>query len=292
MFKKKAVGTVTIVEDVPDDDVLGLQQSRHARGPGDDLSQMTAHELEALALASANSGQESTTRALAMAVETREIGVNTAHALQMQTEQLDRLGNEIVEVHDVLDRSDVVIDKMSRGKLSRMLRRARPVGKGLDKVRASKKEMAEREALKARGLRAVDLDSMGGSSSRGGIDEVVGDEEDDDSVVGEDREELFEVKGVQKKGRLGHNGKAAPGPRSARDAKEDYSQYSSGVATAMRKQDDDLDAISDVLKDMRMLAGGMGDELKYQEHKIAEVTTFTNETSNRTKGQAERVKRI
>jgi hypothetical protein len=283
MVKNKKVGTATIIDDLSHD-ALDLTSSSRARGYQADLSQMTTSELESLALKSASSGQESTERALAMALESREVGVNTARALQQQTEQLDRIGDEIVEVHDVLDKTNTVIEKMSHNKVSRMLRRKQPVGKGLDKVRANRKDLAERDAVKARGLRAIDLDGMGGGGGSR-IGDGIG-----NGDYG-DRAELFEAKGVPKK-RLGRKDKVEPSPRSTRDVKEDYSQYSNDVASAMRKQDDNLDAMSDVLTDMRVLAGGMCVELEYQGKKIDELQDSAVATSVRTRTQVDRVKRI
>lgn len=289
MFKKKKVGSVQVYED--DEDVsnygrssrggggddfddLGLSDARGGESGGRDLEQMTAGELEMLALSEAQSGQESTGRALKMALETREIGVATATTMKAQTEQLERMGENIEEVHDYLDKSERIIDKMSRPKIARMFHRKKASGKGLDKVRAGKKETAEREQLKERGLGAVDLDGMGGGG-------------DDDDEGG--REELLAVTGV-KKGRRGKKTEA-PG-QSARGVQEDYSQYTSGVASVMRDQDKDLDQISDALGDLKSLADGMNSELSYQGQLIEEVQDFTDETSRRTKEHARRVNQI
>lgn len=283
--KKKNVGTVQVYEDDEeatsargggggeDFDDLGLDDARRDEAGEKDVDQMTAGELEALALSEARSGKESTGRALKMALETREIGVATATTMKEQTEQLERMGENIEEVHDYLDKSERIIDKMSKPKLVRMFQRKKPAGKGLEKARAGKKETAEREHLKAGGLDAVDLEAMGGG----------GDDGDDD------REELLTVTSA-KKGRRGK--KTAGSPQSARGVQEDYSQYTTGVASAMREQDKDLDLISDALGDMKALADGMNKELTYQGKLIEEVQDFTDLTSERTKNHARRVNQI
>jgi methyl-accepting chemotaxis protein len=301
VFKKKKVGTVQVYDDDEDVSSYGKSPGRGGGGGGGgggrredeyddlglgggghdepneaDMEQMTASELEALALSSAQAGHESTGRALKMALETREIGVATATTMKAQTEQLERMGQNIEEVHDYLDKSERIIDKMSKPKIVRMFQRKKPAGKGLDKARAGKKETAERERLKEGGLGGVDLDGMAGGGS----------DEDDGG-----REELLTVTGVTKKGRLG-KGKAAASPQSARGVQEDYSQYSSGVATVMRKQDKDLDQISDALGDLKALADGMNSELGYQERLIDEVQDFTDVTSARTKDHARRINQI
>jgi methyl-accepting chemotaxis protein len=299
MFKKKKVGTVQVYEDnedisskgdamqarrggADDFDDLGLSDARRDDLTEGDIEQMTASELEALALSQAQAGHESTGRALKMALETREIGVATATTMKAQTEQLERMGENIEEVHDYLDKSERIIDKMSKPKIVRMFQRKKPTGKGLDKVRAGKKENAEREQYKARGLGAVDLDGMGG-----------GDGDGDGDGGGDDggREELLSVTGVSKKGRLGRSKAVAP-PQSARGVREDYSQYTPGVASVMRKQDEDLDQVSDALGDLKALADGMNSELEYQGRLIEEVQDFTDETSRRTKDHARRVNQI
>jgi hypothetical protein len=285
--KKRATGTVTVYDDEPEDRAGGDEYSdlglgsQKPRGYGDDqeLEHMSAAELEALALASAQTGSQGTQRALAMALETREIGVNTAHTMKQQTEQLERLGDEIEVVHDYLDKSDRVIDKMTKPKIVRMFQKTKKDGKGLDKMRGSKKEQAEREALKARGLSTVDTDGMG--SERG-----------DSAGVSTDRDELFEVQGVKKNGRRAKDSSSPTMSQTSRAIEEDYSQYSTGVATAMRKQDQDLDQISDALADMKSLANGMNAELSYQEKLITEIQDFTEETSRRTKDHARRVNQI
>lgn len=294
--KKKQVGSVTVydddgppahsrdmVEGSAEDDFadLGLSSSRAARNVDDlteaDMNNMTAAELEELALASAREGKDGTQRALNLALETRQIGVNTAQTLKAQTEQLEHMGEDIEIVHNYLDKSEKIIDKMSKPKIVRMFRGKKGGGKGLDKVRGNKKDMAEREELRGKGLHGMDLDGMAG-----------GDDDDDDGEG--DREELFEVQD-HKKSKKGKS-KGPKSPRSAREVHEDYSQYSSGVASAMREQDEDLDQISDALADMKALADGMNNELNYQEKLIAEVQDFTEETSTRTKDHARRVNNI
>lgn len=282
MFKKKKVGTVQVFED---DEHISPRNSRGGDDDFDDLlgggrrggtteadmEQMTASELEDLALAEARAGKDSTKRTLALAHETREVGVATAATMKAQTEQLERMRGNIEEVHDCLDKSDRVIDSMSKPKIVRMFGRKKAKGKGLDKVKAGKKELSEREKLRERGLDNVDLDGMAGGGSDDG-----------------DREELLSVTGVDKKGRR----KKGATDNSSRAVQEDYSQYSQGVANVMREQDDDLDQISDALGDLNKLALGMNAELDLQSGLIDEVTGAVETTSTRTRAQAERVKRI
>jgi Snare region anchored in the vesicle membrane C-terminus len=299
MWKKKAAATtrsVTVLEEELDGDAggsskndyqdLGLGAGR-PRGYGDDegLAQMSADQLEALALSSAQTGSEGTARALAMALETREIGVSTAQTMKQQTEQLERLGDEIEVVHAYLDKSDRVITKMSKPKIVRMFQLPKKDGKGLDKMKGSKKDQAERDALKARGLGVIDVDGM----SRNPL----ADGHDDDfaaTSVTDPRDELFEVQDVRKNGKRSKSSSTAAKP--SHSIQDDYSHYSTGVATAMRKQDQDLDQISGALTDMKTLADGMNAELTYQDKLITEIQDFTDETSRRTKDNTRRVKLI
>eukprot|EP00173_Palmaria_palmata_P004918 Plantae.Rhodophyta-Palmaria_palmata.ctg7718.p1 GENE.Plantae.Rhodophyta-Palmaria_palmata.ctg7718~~Plantae.Rhodophyta-Palmaria_palmata.ctg7718.p1 ORF type:complete len:202 (+),score=69.64 Plantae.Rhodophyta-Palmaria_palmata.ctg7718:52-606(+) len=183
------------------------------------------------------------------------------------------MGENIEEVHDYLDKSEKIIDKMSKPKIVRMFTREKKKGKGLDKLKAGKMELAERQKLKASGLGAVELGDDGGSGSEDG-----------------NREELLTVTDAKNgKKRKGKKGSSDSGSRAVQ---EDYSQYTSGVASAMRAQDDDLDQISDALGDLKALADGMNSELGYQSKLIDEVQTYTEETSIRTKKHAQRVKTI
>lgn len=108
--KKKNVGSVTVFEDEPDGDAfddLGLADAPAARAHDpESLDGMSAQQLEALALGSVQAGKESTSRALRMANETREIGVNTATAMHNQTAQLEKMSEDIEVVHDYLDKSE------------------------------------------------------------------------------------------------------------------------------------------------------------------------------------------
>lgn len=106
--KKKNVGSVTVMEDEPGEfDDLGLADAPAAKAHDPEaLDQMSAQQLEALALGSANAGKEATSRALRMANEAREIGANTAATMHKQTEQLEKMSEDIEVVHDYLDKSE------------------------------------------------------------------------------------------------------------------------------------------------------------------------------------------
>lgn len=176
-----------------------------------------------------------------------------------------------------------IIDKMTKPKLVRMFQKKKTNGKGLNKVRASRKDQEEREDLRKKGLSAVDLDKMEGESK-------------DHLSMGElERNELFDGATDEvtqaRRGRWGKK-KEAVETKDPKAVREDYSQYSTGVAEVMRKQDEDLDQISDALADMHALAGAMNNELEYQDKLITEVQDFTVETSTRTKENARKIKRI
>lgn len=88
-------------------DDLGLSEATNAKEHDPEaLDQMSAQQLEALALGSANAGKDATSRALRMATEAREIGVNTATTMQNQTQQLEKMSEDIEVVHDYLDKSE------------------------------------------------------------------------------------------------------------------------------------------------------------------------------------------
>lgn len=112
MFRrKKHLGTVTVFEEdepVPADnfDDLGLNDIKHKDSTNQDLNQMTAAQLESLALGTAQTGREGTQRALRMALEAREIGVSTAETMKSQTAQLEKMSEDIEVVHDYLDKSE------------------------------------------------------------------------------------------------------------------------------------------------------------------------------------------
>lgn len=283
--KKKNMGSVTVFEDDdppprPDEFAdLGLQP--HADNT--DIDRMTAQQLETLALSTANQGKESTSRALRLAVEAREVGVSTAEKMQSQTTQLEKMSDDIEVVHDYLDKSERLIDKMSKPKIVRMFQRKKPVGKGLEKVKASKKETEARVEMREKGVSALDVATMRGGEGVISMD-----------ALENDREQLLDGETVTDVRRgLGRRKKKEPERNlDPRQIREDYSQYSQPVADVMKKQDDDLDQIADALADMRSLAGAMNSELQYQETLIEEVQGFTAETSRRTKENAKKINRI
>lgn len=107
--KKKNLGTVTVFEQdtIKDDfDDLGLNDVKRNNSTDHDLNQMTASQLEALSLGTAQNGREGTQRALRMALEAREIGASTANTMHKQTEQLEKMSEDIEVVHNYLDKSD------------------------------------------------------------------------------------------------------------------------------------------------------------------------------------------
>ncbi|PXF41594.1 hypothetical protein BWQ96_08681 [Gracilariopsis chorda] len=287
MFRrKKHLGTVTVFEEdepVPADnfDDLGLNDIKHKDSTNQDLNQMTAAQLESLALGTAQTGREGTQRALRMALEAREIGVSTAETMKSQTAQLEKMSEDIEVVHDYLDKSERLIDKMTKPKLVRMFQRKKGNGKGLDKVKISKKEREDREQLRDKGLDAVQLDDMSDSQKTLTLDDI------DDQ-----RDQLFDGETVTDYKRSRRGKKKEPQIKETRQIREDYSQYAAPVASVMRQQDDDLDQISDALVDMKALASAMNNELDYQDKLITEVQDFTQETARRTKDNAQKIKRI
>ncbi|CAN8074955.1 unnamed protein product [Agarophyton chilense] len=286
MFRrKKNLGTVTVFEDdgIPEDnfDDLGLNDMKHKDSTTQDLNQMNTSQLESLALSTVHTGREGTQRALRMAVEAREIGVTTAETMHKQTAQLEKMSEDIEVVHDYLDKSERIIDKMTKPKIARLFHRKRATGKGLDKVKVTKKEKASREQLREQGLDAVNLEEMTDSQRALTLEQFE-----------TDRNDLFDGETVQdyKRGRRGK--KKEQEVKQTRQINQDYSQYSDAVASVMKQQDDDLDQISDALTDMKALASAMNNELEYQDKLITEVQDFTTETSRRTKENAKKIKRI
>lgn len=176
-----------------------------------------------------------------------------------------------------------LIDKMTKPKLVRMFQKKKGTGKGLDKVKGSRKEQEERDELRKKGLGAVDLADMdGGSKGNISMEEL-----ERNQLLDGASEEVTQAR----RGRWGRK-KEVVETKDPKAVREDYSQYSAGVADVMRKQDDDLDQISDALADMRALAGGMNNELDYQDKLINEVQNFSVETSVRTKENARKINKI
>lgn len=77
-----------------------------------------------------------------------------------------------------------------------------------------------------------------------------------------------------------------------REIVENYSEFSPDVKEVLIEQDDDLDLISDSLSDMKNMAVAMNNELQYQAHLVEQVQGLTNDTSERTKRNANKIAMI
>lgn len=281
MFRnKKKYGGVTVLED-GDAARRDLLSGATATASTRSSNGQSLAELEAQALAEAQSGKDSTRRALKLATEARETGASTAQMLHEQTQQLENMAGEIEVVHDYLDKSERIIDKMSKPKLVRMFQRKKPTGRGLDKVKAGKKERAARDGMRDAGVAGIDIDGIAsGACAR---------EREDERE--RERLELLEAAEKKRGGLFGKN-KTSKANVGVREINEDYSHYSEGVAVVMREQDKDLDQIGDALADMKDLANAMNAELKLQDDLINEVQDFTSETRKRTKDNAAKITKI
>ena len=262
---------------------LGLSSPAmsHTQGGMKTEEEMSMQELEDLAVREAMQGREGTQRALEKARDARGVGIDTASKLHAQTQQLEKMSEDIEVVHDYLDKGERLIEKMSKPKIARMFMRSKGKGKHLEKAKGSKKQKAKREELKRGGVAGLGIEEMRAKDKQG---EAVEMEE-------LERNELLGGKakgsGSVRRGRKGKNGNI----RTA-NYNEDYSQYSTGVATALKEQDKDLDEISAALGDMKGIAEAMDKELAYQEGMIEQVGTFTTKTAVRTKENVRRVNKI
>lgn len=325
MFRKrKDSGAIQVLDeegDVPRYDDLGLDRERdEAAAPVEDLDNMTSEQLQKLTIASAKTGKESTARALRIANEAHEIGTTTAATMQQQTEQLEKMSEEIEVVHDYLDKSERTLslallppllhsisichpallwhsqlltfflfsfvclgtlEKMNKSKLVRMFQWKKPTGKGLNNVKGSRKEKEQREELRQKGLEAIDIKSL---------------KTEDGTVPMRDlqREQLLETDDTSTTARRNWLGKKREEEQrtETKDIRENYSQYTPEVADVLKDQDNDLDQISQVVSDMKAMGAAMNNELDYQNRVVNEVQDFSMETARRTKQNARNIAKI
>lgn len=170
------------------------------------------------------------------------------------------------------------IEKMTKSKIARMFQLKKSNGKGLDKVKAGRKEKEAREELRTKGLDSIDVQGM--QKQDGAVSSVELRLTDNDDNVSEARRGLFGKKNKETQ------------VIKARDIKGDYEGYSEGIANVLKQQDDDLDQIGDVLSDMQVMAKAMNNELEYQDKLLHEVQDFTNETSRRAKDNARKIGKL
>lgn len=116
--KKKVLGTVTIFEEndiVAEDKFNDLVEDAEN---ADELDIMTACQMKELAIANVRAGKEATARTLRVANEANQIGIDTAEKLHGQTEQLEKMGDDFVVVHDYLDKTERTLSPITSITLS------------------------------------------------------------------------------------------------------------------------------------------------------------------------------
>lgn len=160
----------------------------------------------------------------------------------------------------------------------------------MDKVKVSRQEPDQREDLRTKGLESIDVKKLKAQTEEGSI-----------QMRTLEREQLLEDGTSSSNGTTSTTGPLAwlgkksrePAPRvETRDIHDDYSQYSSGVADALKQQDDDLDLIGDAVADMKAMGAAMNHELDYQNKLVDDVQERASVTSKRTKENARKIARI
>jgi len=259
--RKKYKGSVQIVGD--DDDLVGRDDytesnSEHVGSSDMNGVDSTTMELRGMQLREAEKGKLETERALRQALETRELGVETAKKLDSQTEQLEKNSRDLAYTHEKLDQAENVIFKMKTPKMLRRFRRKPKSGKGLKEAKVGRKETKRRDELRRKGTSSITVDGYNDGDSG---------DENELSTSGEDEDAPHMIR-------------------------EDYSEYDEPVRQVLLDQDKNLDLISQVIKDTNELAQAMGNELDLQGGLIDQVNDEVQSTRERTKKMAENIKEM
>ncbi len=170
---------------------------------------------------------------------------------------------------------------MTKNRLVRMFQVKKSKNKALEQHKGKKKEQEAQEELRAKGLDSIDVKGM--QEHNGAIsmtelerEQLLGDAADESGkrrrLFGKKQEQTVHV--------------------NTKDINEDYSQYPEGVASTLRKQDEDLDQLSEIVGDLKVMSHAMKNELTFQKGKIEHVQDFTVETSRRTKLNARNIAKI
>lgn len=153
MFRRKQrAGNVTVFEEDPNDDGASSDTPASPEDAVDEEDLLNA----------AKEGLTGTGRALHIANEALGTGVATAETLGNQTTQLQGINKNLGDVQDNLDESDYVLDKMTKWKVFRMVKRKKKTNK--KNARRHGKEAVDVDA----GVGALDLDDMSGGARRRG----------------------------------------------------------------------------------------------------------------------------
>jgi len=200
--RKKYKGSVQIVGD--DDDLVGRDDytesnSEHVGSSDMNGVDSTTMELRGMQLREAEKGKLETERALRQALETRELGVETAKKLDSQTEQLEKNSRDLAYTHEKLDQAENVIFKMKTPKMLRRFRRKPKSGKGLKEAKVGRKETKRRDELRRKGTSSITVDGYndGDSGDENELSTSGEDEDGQEEQVGRrsKRKQLFGRKG-------------------------------------------------------------------------------------------------
>mmetsp|Transcript_11139 Transcript_11139/g.34130 ORF Transcript_11139/g.34130 Transcript_11139/m.34130 type:complete len:264 (+) Transcript_11139:160-951(+) len=215
--------------------------------------------LTEIARRTATESTQRTERMLKVTTEARDTGIETARELERQTKQLEKIDDDIEEVHDIIDRGEKTVNKMTRRWFS---------GSSRAKNKVNKKDANRITELKGDGIESLDLPS-------------------DDEGKTNDRDQLFMDKNGIQGGKNGGKHRAPRPKRAGPDAAlhEELDQ-------AEDQQDEHLDQMSIMLKEMKGLAGAMDKELQYQTHLVDKVQTGTREVSGRIQSNNQKLKKF
>lgn len=321
--KRKVLGTVTIFEE----DDLAAEDKFNDLGidaeKADQLDIMTTTQLKELALANARAGKEATARTVQLANEANQIGLETAEKLHDQTENLEKLGDDFVVVHEYLNKTERkspflsflsiffnflytskttltwkycllfsnfncqgVVNKMRTPRILRMFQR-RKGRKGLDSSPLSKKELKKQEEMRRNGVESLAMERN--ESTLVSIREATVVTMDDvlESSSGGGR------KGKQYNKTKNRHVSAPVGMYDDLQEESDvYGNYDDDVADVLRDQDNDLDDLSQTLMGMKDVAVAMNHELDHQRHLINQMQDYTEQTKIKTAKNTKAIKEI
>ncbi|KAA8496622.1 Synaptosomal-associated protein 25-B [Porphyridium purpureum] len=272
--KARAAAAAAVVElDIVE--TTGSSKHTQYASYGDKSRQEYVQELDAMdaeALRLAEDSALSTKRTRALVHETREVGTATATALNQQSEQLERIQDDLVETNATIDRTDKIIQKL-----------ASPWTYKLQPGARRKKE----DQLKSSGMnrgRVIDLDESTGleivSESVSPRGSGGGKKKKDAKVLEqEEREALLSPRTRAKQEKI-------------RKDTAHMTETERRLYILEQEQDDDLNDIGKVVGDLKGLALAMNTELNYQTEMIVAVTHDAGVTSRRLKENNRKVKNI
>jgi len=230
------------------------------------VSEMTEMDREAIKVAEETSA--STKRSKALVQQTRQVGIETNTKLSQQTQQLEKMQDDLIETNATLDKTDVLINKLENPFTHKFMPGPR------------KKKEDRMESAKARDGRIQDLDKVEAEQNAegqpGNVYEIL---VSPDSKSRTKKEQLLSPRDKAKLDRM-------------RRETAGMSETELRLYKLRMEQDEDIKEIGSTVGELKSLASNMNKQLTYQNEMIDNVQKDVTTVDRRLHTNNKRIKEL